>query len=115
MRPDRDELERDLLEQAQKSIREMVEALPEAKDLTLSDMERLTGEMGREVMQKTMQKLSETEQHEFGKEVYCETCQTRMQKRGKRKKQIVTVRGEIQVDRQYYVCPNCGAGFFPPG
>jgi hypothetical protein len=111
----RERLEKELMEQAQESIRKMLAALPEAKDLTMSDMERLTGEMGGEVMQQTMQRLSETEQHELGKAVYCEACQTRMQKRGKRKKRVVTVRGEIEVERQYYVCSNCAAGYFPPG
>ena len=115
MPSDRESLEQELLEQAQQAIRKMLKDLPDPETLTMSDMERLTGEMGHKVMQEAMQKLSDSQQQDFGKAVYCEECKTRMQKRGRRKKRVVTLRGEVAMDRQYYRCPNCGAGHFPPG
>ncbi len=114
MLSERDHLEQELRAKAEKAIRKLLDALPDKADITMSDMEALTGELGHEVMQGTMQSLSQSQQAEPD-EVRCEACNTPMHKRGKRKKQVVTLRGEIEVERQYYICPCCGAGTFPPG
>jgi uncharacterized protein with PIN domain len=113
MLSERDRLEQALRAKAEAAIRKLLEALPDKTEITMSDMEALTGEMGQELMQATMQSLSESQQAEPN-EVRCEQCNTPMHKRGKRKKQVVTLRGEIEVERQYYVCPCCGTGTFPP-
>jgi Zn finger protein HypA/HybF involved in hydrogenase expression len=114
MLSDRDHLEQELRAKAEEAIRKLLDALPNKSDITMSDMEALTGELGHEVMQGTMQSLSQSQQAEPD-EVRCEECNTPMHKRGKRKKQVVTLRGEIEVERPYYICPCCGAGTFPPG
>jgi hypothetical protein len=79
----------------------------------MSAMEALTGEMGHELMQGTVQSLSESQQAEPN-EVGCEECNTPMHKRGKRKKRVVTLRGETDVKRSYYQCDGCGEACFPP-
>ncbi len=114
MPTDRERLEQDLCTKAEEAIQKMLNALPDKAEITMSDMERLTGEMGQELMRGVMQSLSDTQQN-TAEEVKCEQCETLMHKRGKRKKRIVTVRGEVEVERQYYACPNCGTGIFPPG
>jgi len=110
----RDELEKQLRAKAEAAIRTMLTALPDKADLTMDDMEDIIGKMGRDIMRETIQRVSEHERVE-PLEVICQTCQASMQMRGKRKKRVVTRRGEIEVERQYYVCPECGAGSFPPG
>lgn len=114
MRSDREHLEQELRGKAEEAIRKLLDALPDKVEITMDDMETLTGEMGHELMQGTMQSLGESQQTEPN-EVRCEPCNTAMHKRGKRKKQVITLRGEIEVERQYYVCPCCDAGTFPPG
>ena len=114
MLSDKHEIEEELVEQARQAIRKLLTDLPDVDKLTLSDMEKLTGVMGQQVMQETLQKLSETQQHEESERVMCPTCEAKMQKRGKRKKRVLTTRGEIEVERQYYVCPVCQTGHFPP-
>jgi len=48
--------------------------------------------------------------------VVCPQCQTPMQHRGRRTRQALSRRGEaVPLTRDYYVCPACGAGLFPPG
>ena len=107
------ELEKQLRTKAEEAIRKMLEKLPDKSELTMTDMETLIGEMGHDIMQGAMQEVSQREQVEAS-EVMCEGCGVRMHKRGKRKKQVVTKRGEIELERQYYVCPHCGEGVFPP-
>jgi len=115
MSNDKKQIEEELVEQARQAIRKMLSDLPDATEITLSDMEQRTGEMGKTVMQGTIQKLSNTQRNEFSEAVTCEPCQVKMQKRGKRKKRVLTARGEIEIERQYYVCPVCKSGHFPPG
>ena len=114
MPSDRDRLEQELRTKAEEAIRKLLDTLPDKTSIRMSDMEALTGEMGHELMQGTMQSLSETQQA-VPEEVWCEQCNTLMHKRGKRKKQVLTLRGEVEVERQYYMCPSCGEGTFPPG
>ena len=111
MPTNREKLEQELLEQAQKAIQKLLDELPEASEITLSDMEKATGNMGQAIMQR----LVEVKQQPLPNQVICERCQKRMSRRGKRQKRVVTVRGEVAVERPYYVCPNCAAGSFPPG
>jgi len=110
---DREELEKQLKAKAEEAIRNLLAKLPDKSELTMTDIEKLVGEMGHEVTQSATQAITQREQAEPS-EVICEACQVRMQKRGKRKKHVVTKRGEIELERQYYVCPQCNAGIFPP-
>ena len=109
----REELEKQLRAKAEKSIRKLLDNLPDKSELTMTDIENLVGEMGQEVTQGATEAIAQGEQAEPS-EVICEGCQVRMHKRGRRKKRVVTKRGEIELERAYYVCPQCGVGVFPP-
>lgn len=110
----RQALEQKLMEQAQEAIHKMLAGLPESSEITLSDMEKAIGVMGQSLMQASLQRLVEVEQGAEKGEQICEHCQARLSRRGKRKKQVVTVSGEVEVEREYYVCRQCRTGFFPP-
>lgn len=114
MSQDRSELEQQLRAKAEAAIRSMLDALPDKADLTMDDMEDLIVKMGQDIMRESIQGVAQHKQAEPS-QVRCQACQVRMQKRGTRKKHVVTKRGEIEVQQQYYVCPQCGAGVFPPG
>ena len=49
-------------------------------------------------------------------EVVCEQCGQPLQARGRAKRRWQT-HGEqqVEVERTYVSCPQCGSGFFPPG
>jgi len=111
----REQLEQELMEQAQAAIRKLLDELPDARAITLSDMERATGEMGQTITEQTLQRLVESQQAPSPAAVQCPLCGERMYRRGKRKRRVVTTRGEVEIERQYYVCAQCGAGHFPPG
>jgi YgiT-type zinc finger domain-containing protein len=49
-------------------------------------------------------------------ELKCPACGERMHRRGKKKRRLQVQGGEeIELERHYAVCPNCGEGLFPPG
>jgi len=46
----------------------------------------------------------------------CPQCAQRLQPQGRRTRPLRTVGGqELQLQREYGVCPQCGQGLFPPG
>jgi Zn finger protein HypA/HybF involved in hydrogenase expression len=111
----REELEEQILEQTRGAVRKMLDELPDSSTITLSDMERAIVKLGQEVNRQTLQCLVEAQVSEKAEEVVCEECGVRMQRRGKRKKRVVTLGGEVEIERDYYVCPKCGSGHFSPG
>ena len=47
-------------------------------------------------------------------DVCCPECGERAQNKGKKKKVIQHREGAVEVNREYYYCPLCQQGFFPP-
>lgn len=46
----------------------------------------------------------------------CPNCGTKLEKKGKKKRKLPTRGGqEVELEREYGVCPKCGQGIFPPG
>jgi hypothetical protein len=109
-----EEVEAVLLEQARQAIGKLLDEFGDASTMRLSEMEKAVGEMGQSLMEASLQQLVELE-HSLPEKVGCERCGKRMYRRGKRQRRVVTTRGEVAIERQYYVCPACGAGCFPPG
>ena len=46
---------------------------------------------------------------------HCPECEGPLQNKGKKRREIVHREGQVQVERNYYYCPTCKRGFFPPG
>ena len=45
----------------------------------------------------------------------CGTCGQEMRNKGRKRKVVESRLGGIELERGYYYCPECGAGFFPSG
>ena len=46
----------------------------------------------------------------------CPHCGMKLEKKGKKKRKLPTRGGqEVELEREYGVCPKCGQGIFPPG
>ena len=59
---------------------------------------------------------SERAKWETAQGVQCPDCGAKLIKKGKKKRVLLTRDGrEIELDREYAVCPACGQGIFPPG
>jgi DNA-directed RNA polymerase subunit RPC12/RpoP len=49
-------------------------------------------------------------------EVVCPNCGERLGQKGKKKRRLQTRGGqEVELEREYGICPKCGQGIFPPG
>lgn len=78
-------------------------------------MERVRQE--REAMMKPLveELVNEAGNEEVEVEVCCPACGGEAQNKGKKKKVVQHREGAVEVNREYYYCPSCKQGFFPPG
>ena len=45
----------------------------------------------------------------------CVECGGALQNKGKKKREVLHREGRVKLERNYYYCPGCERGFFPPG
>jgi len=112
--PSDKELKEQLKKRADALIEAMVASKKPAGQNSLQDLERLAIKAGQGFEEQVLHFLAQ-EESQVAEEPVCEDCRRRMRSRGKRKRHIVTEAGELAIDRRYYVCPECGKRFFPPG
>jgi uncharacterized protein with PIN domain len=108
-----DELGKRLQKRAQEAIERLLEQKAGRRDLSMSEMEDLVGEFEADVRQSLMQEIVADAQVDHPG--LCEACGGRLRYKGQKPKQVVTMRGEVKVERDYYQCETCGTGYFPPG
>ena len=52
---------------------------------------------------------------EAGEAAVCPRCGADLKKKGKKKRKLQTQGGcEVELEREYGICPKCGQGIFPP-
>ncbi len=108
-----DELKKRLQDRAYEAIEKLLEQKAGRRDLSMSEMEDLVGEFELDVRQSLMQEIvADAQETQSG---LCETCGSKLRYKGKKPKRVVTLRGEVSVERDYYQCENCRSGYFPPG
>jgi hypothetical protein len=108
-----DELKKRLQERANEAIEKLLVQKDGRRDLSMDEMEDLVGEFELEVRQSLMQEMVADVQETAAS--LCETCGGKLRYKGKKPKRIVTLRGEVRLERDYYQCETCGNGYFPPG
>lgn len=106
------DLEERLLEKAKESIRDLLERKNGRQDMTLSEMEELVGVFEHQIRQQVMQEI--INEYKADETFTCQSCGKKLHNKGKKKRQLVTVRGEVTVERDYYYCEACEKGCFPP-
>ena len=109
-----DDLKAQLMREIEATIAKMLAECPAADQITLSDMERLVSQAGREIQNRVLQRLVEVQTGQRRNErPMCERCHQPMVYKGQQRRRVVTEDGEIEVERAYYYCATCRAGVFP--
>ena len=106
-------LREQLLAQMTDQLDALLEKRGDRRDMSMSEMEDLVGKLQADLMQQLMQTLIQENQAETNG--LCPDCGGKLRYKGKKPKQVITVRGEVTVDRDYYKCEACESGYFPPG
>ncbi len=93
-------------------LREWREAHPEA---TFDEIAAQVTPKRRELMGELLGQLAQQQGDGRYEEVLCPSCGEPLEASGRRKRRIVHAEGEVEVERAYHHCPECGRGLFPPG
>ena len=116
MRKTREEIEQELVSQFKKKVKEALDWQEEHPEYRLIELEAYLLEVGRELTGKLAEGI--IEQKESRQPLVapeCKQCKRRMNHKGVKGKQVVTLIGDIEIERTHYWCPQCQTGFFPPG
>ena len=86
-----EDLKAQLMSEFEVIITQMLAACPAADQITLSDMERLVSQAGREIQNRVLQRLVETQQaREAAERPVCPHCQQAMTYKGQQRRRVVT-------------------------
>jgi uncharacterized protein with PIN domain len=111
MPPNRDDLKAKLLAQAEAAIDKMLSDERLSNHMTLSEIEAVVGVSEADFRQRALEEMIAIQQENTKT---CPLCGNQLRNKGKRKKRLVTLRGESEIDRTYYHCETCKRGYFPP-
>ena len=107
----REELKVKLLARAETAIDELLKNERLHEQMRLSEIEQLVGQPEAAFRQAALEEILAIQQ-ESSKS--CPICGGKLRNKGKRSKQMVTLRGETEIKRTYYQCEGCHKGYFPP-
>lgn len=80
-----------------------------------AETDRRLAALRARLIQDTAQASGAAEMDETMERPVCPSCACTMVKNGKRKRHLTTQHEQVvRLERQHLVCPQCGAGFFPP-
>jgi RNase P subunit RPR2 len=86
---------------------------------TLAEIEQAVDEQMNRLRARMIEQAAQASaaaESEVSQELVCEQCGQPLQARGRGKRRWQTQGGqEVEVERSYVTCPQCGGGFFPPG
>jgi uncharacterized protein with PIN domain len=106
-----EELKARLLAEAEASIERMLRDGRMGKEMTITEIEDVIGDLEMDFRERV---LSEVMGEQESKVLNCPACGGKLRNKGQRTKQLVTLRGETELARNYYQCEACGQGVFPP-
>lgn len=115
MRKDKQAIKVRLLAKFEQQLDEVLARLDEKAALDLDEIEEIALKTRAEMGQELTQALAETQTRAPIHSPVCPQCQQAMPYKGRKRKLIRTLSGEIEIKRPYYYCKGCRKGLFPPG
>jgi len=80
---------------------------------SFDEMEEMAVEVGQRLQRAIL--AASAEQRQPGGRMVCKECGARMENKGLKGRKLKTSVGMVEVERERWACPECGASIFPPG
>ena len=116
MKKSREELKAAFIEEAEGLFDKLMEWEEQTEKPNLTQIEEIVLELrkrfGEQLAQKVMLRQAERQPAE---RVPCPECGGEMENKGMKDHQVETQIGNLKIERDYYYCPKCKQGIFPPG
>ena len=84
------------------------------EDLKFRDIEQQVLETRKEVGVQLAETIVAEESGRITTAMRCPVCGGKLHKKGRKEKRVVSLAGEVKIEREYIYCPHCQRGFFPP-
>ena len=110
-----DALKKRLLKQFEERLGAMLDGIDEDQMLHIGEIEDIALKARAEMGQIVTQELVKEQTSPQVPGPQCPECQREMHYKGRKKKQLQTRSGLVEVERAYYYCSPCKQGYFPPG
>lgn len=79
------------------------------------EIDRQLSELRTKMISDTASQSGQADWKKGSRESVCPKCREPLEKKGKKKRKLQTQGGrEVELIREYGVCPKCGEGIFPP-
>ncbi len=116
MKRARAQIKAEMMKRFEEEIDELLNLREGSEPPTLSQIEEELLKRRKEISQAMIEGLLSGEENQGPvKAPACPKCHVAMENKGKREKVVETRLGTLRMEREYYVCPQCGEGFFPSG
>jgi hypothetical protein len=116
MKKNQDQLKAEFLAQAAALFDELMawdEATPRPNLTQIEDIVlHLRQQLGEQLTQAV---LAQQESRQPAEKMSCPQCGGETQNKGLKDNHLASRVGGLRIERSYYYCPRCRAGFFPPG
>jgi uncharacterized protein with PIN domain len=96
---------------AETSIEKMLDDERMSEEMTLSGIEAVIGVGERDFQQAALEEIIALQ---TSSAKTCPLCGEKLRNKGKQRRQVVSKRGEVLIERPYYECSLCRKGYFPP-
>lgn len=115
MRQTSEQMKAALMQAAEEKADELIEWAEGADRPTLSQIEERVLKYRRALSERAAELLLENQKAAAPIEVHCERCGELAENKGLKRVCIESRVGELEIEREYWYCPRCRAGIFPPG
>ena len=102
--------------EARRAVDDLAKELAKSSGPTLVEMEEAVLTLRQRLAQRMLELI--VGEQEMARPVpgpKCERCGEEMQYKGMKGMQVESRLGPLDIERAYYYCHRCKAGFFPPG
>ncbi len=113
---EKERLRQRFMEKAEEVFEKAIASGMEADELGLNEIEETVEGLKFELTGTLVESVVEVRnKRERGPGPRCERCGGEMGYKGKKRREVVTSQGRIELERAYYYCDKCRVGIFPPG
>ena len=111
----REALKKKLMNSLGEQIEAYLDWYDDTEDLKFWDVEKQVLETRKEVGARLAGTIVAEEATVMETEMRCPVCGGKVRRKGRKAKVVVSLAGDVKVERDYYYCPHCQRGFFPFG
>ncbi len=111
----RPEMKASLLKEMGVLLDEYLDWYDGAEDIKFREIEEEILQLRKKMGAKLAEVVVEEERKAEGGATHCPECGGAMRNKGVKRKTLVSLVGEVKMNRVHYYCPQCRSGLFPPG